>query len=114
MRKKDRAVWARALCLLEAGNTRAVQARNAQGKPVNMFAKTAVHFCAGGAMMRAMVDLIHSESGQDRFLKKYRAEIAMLVWFWERGRKDLVMMVFKMRAQEFTRHGAPRNREVCA
>jgi hypothetical protein len=50
----DKVIYERAAQFIERGWTQEVYARNASGKNVSPFAKTAVQFCAAGALMRGL------------------------------------------------------------
>lgn len=98
MSKIDQVIWTRAYNLLENGFTIGADARNAKGKPVSMFAKTAVQFGPGAALMRAIIDEGASDEQIDRFLKRYRSEMELLIWFGDRGYKSTVLGIFECRA----------------
>jgi hypothetical protein len=53
----DKIIYERAAKLVESGWTQGAYARNGNGVAVSPFAKTAVQFCAMGAIQRAMSEV---------------------------------------------------------
>lgn len=66
----DKIIYASAAALIKDGWTQDVYARNANGKAVSPLAKTAVKFCAAGALRRAAYDVIGDETEAWVFVMK--------------------------------------------
>jgi uncharacterized protein (DUF2384 family) len=66
----DKVIYARAAALLKKGWTSNGLARNAKGRSVSPYSKTAVKFCAVGAIVRATYDVCGDEEKAETFLMR--------------------------------------------
>lgn len=66
----DQVVYDRVAALIKRGWSGDALARNAKGRSVSPYSKTAVRFCAVGALARAAADVFGDETLADRFLDR--------------------------------------------
>lgn len=96
----DKVIYDRAAALVVNGWTQQVYARNANGKAVSPLAKTAVQFCAAGALRRAAFEVIGDKTEALVFMVKV-PDINDLIDFNESpdATPEAICEVFKARAQ---------------